>query len=48
MFVFSSRAQITEEQCFCDRLWEVRDLTLTLQTLRSNFEFSFVVPIHFL
>lgn len=29
MFAFSSGALITEEQCFCDRLWEVRDLTLT-------------------
>ena len=28
MFVFSSRAQITEKQCFCDPLWEARDLTL--------------------
>ena len=28
MFVFSSHAQIAEKQCFCDRLWEVRDLSL--------------------
>ena len=28
MFVFSSHAQIAEKRCFCDRLWEVRDLSL--------------------
>ena len=39
MFVFSSRAQIAEKHCFCDRLWEVRDLSLIsiLNTTLSTY-----------